>query len=118
MANKTANDVVIRALRRLNIVAIGETADPDIYVDALAEYVGFHEWLEKEFQRDLRWNYNAVPEEYWPHVSGWLSGTLADVFPIGDAMYSKAKISAKSSETALREILARRRIKTTPAEYF
>ena len=72
---KTANDVVTRALKNLNIF----DADGDEFADALAHYADtFHPWLQSENRRLLRssrgsWSANAVPDEVWTRVADILA---------------------------------------------
>ena len=118
MANKTANDVITKALRRMNVIAKNAAASGDDYEEALSEYKGFHEWMLKEFTRTVSWNYDAVPEEYHTHVAGWLAGELLGVFPCGAQTTQRVEAWARRSETRLREMLARRSIKTVEIEYY
>lgn len=118
MATVTAQDVVLRALRRLNMVALGADAPADLYEDALEEYKVFHEWLRQEFGSRLSWSYDAVDDRYWTHVSAMLAGELSSLFSVGAGSRERAERGAVMSERRLREQLARKRTDTTEITYF
>ena len=118
MANKTANDVVSRALRILNITAIGEAPDAGVYAIAEDEYKVFNEWGREEFERRWSWSYDMVDERYWTHVAAMLAGRLAYVLPCGEAAASRANSGAARSERYLREQLARKRLEPVEIAYF
>lgn len=118
MSTKTQNDIVTRALRRIRRIASNETPAPDIYQEALDEYLTFHEWLRKEFGSQVSWNSDAVPDRYWTYVAGWFANDLASVIPVSEADKANAREGAAQAETRLREMLARKKLRTTEADYF
>lgn len=115
---KTALDVVCKAMRRIGYISPEETPDPTDYNEALEEYEGFHEWLLKEFPRQIHWNNDSVPVEYWTHVAGWFGGRLTNVLKVSPEHKMNAKEGASESERYLREMLSRKSIKVTTADYF
>lgn len=115
---KTQKDVIYKSMRRLNLIGANEEPDASDYQEALEEYEGFHEWLIKEFERQIKWDKDDVPEYIWTHVAGWFAGRLSDVLPAGEANQARAKNAALGSETYFREILARKAIKTVEVSYF
>lgn len=116
--SKTQKDVIYKSMRRLNLIGASEEPNPSDFQEALEEYEGFHEWLIKEFPRQIQWNKDQVPEYIWTHVAGWFAGRLADVLPSGETNQARAKNAAVASETYFREILARKTIKTVEVNYF
>lgn len=115
---KTARDVVYKAMRRIGYISPEETPSPADCNEALEEYEGFHEWLVKEFPRQIHWNYDEVPVEYWTHIAGWFGGRLVNVLKVSPENKANAKEGAAESERYLREMLARKSLKTVMADYF
>lgn len=119
MAAKTANDVIKRALRRINYIGDGEEVDADSYSDALAEYKVFHEWLRKEFPTKVGWGFDLVDDRYWTHVAAMLAGRVfVFAFPTSSKARQRAMEGADVAETMLREQFARSPLSRTKAEYF
>lgn len=115
---KTAKDLVTDTLVRLKVVDRNTTPEASIYQTALDEYEVFHEWLKKEFGTAVRWNSDAVPDQYWIYVSSWFSSQLADALPISEQGRANAERSSGRGEARLREMLARKRLKETEGQYF
>lgn len=115
---KTEQDVITKALRRLNVIASGEMADADLYQEAVDEYRVFHEWGREEFRGKWSWNYNSVDDRYWTHVAAMLASRLIGAVPVSEAIQLKAERKAAESERFLREQLARRPLDVTPINYF
>lgn len=115
---KTAKDVVYKAMRRIGYISPEETPDNSDYQEALEEYQGFHQWLLKEFPRQIYWNDDAVPVEYWTQIAGWFGGRLVNVLKVSPESKANAKEGAAEAERFLREMLARKTIKTVVADYF
>lgn len=119
MADKTAQDVVTDALRTCRIAPEDDVANVNVNARALALYKGFHRKLQKEFGNRLPWNYDAVPEEEFSFVSGWFAGRVINRLPVGDKTYERVKnVVAPEAEADLREILARKSIKTVEVDFF
>ena len=118
MATKTENDIITKALRRLNVIGAGESADADTYQDASDEYRVFHEWGRKEFPRSWSWNYDAVDDRYWTHVAAMLAERLIGVVPVGSERAQLVQMGAARSERQLREQFARKPLATTEVSYF
>ena len=100
---KTANDVVTLALKRLQIIGAGESADGDDYADAYNEYLVFHEWGRDTWPRSWSWNAEAVDDRYWTNVAGVLAGRLLGVFPVSQETRANAEREAAKAETYLRQ---------------
>lgn len=114
---KTANNVITKALRRLNLIARNEQADGDMYAEALEDYLVFHDWGRQEFPRNWSWQYDAVDDRYWVHVSGMLAGRLCETFPVSERQEARALRNAARSEIWLRQQF-RRTSEITQADYF
>ena len=108
MTTQTANDIVTKALRRANIIAMEEQADGTTYAKALEEYKGFHEYLRAEFPRTAGWTYDAVPTEYWILVSDWYAGWLAEDQSLPSETFEKILAGAARAEARLRGMLSRK----------
>lgn len=101
--SKTANQVITKALRRLNLIARNEQADGDIYAEALEDYQVFHNWGRAEYPRKWSWNYDAVDDRYWSHVAGVFAGELAMTLPVSESARQRAIANAAKSLTLLNQ---------------
>lgn len=115
---KTERDIIYKAMRRLRVIGASEEPSAEDYSEALEEYEGFHEWLVKEFPRQIYWNKDNVPVEYWTYLAGWFAGRLSYVIPTGQENKQDALEAANASETFFREMLARKKLQVTPVDFF
>lgn len=115
---KTARDVVYKAMRRIKYISPEETPDATDYNEALQEYQGFHEWLLKEFPRQIHWNNDSVPEEYWVHIAGWFSGQLMETLDVPSSQKGSFEQNSSKAELRLREMLSRKTLKPVQGMYY
>lgn len=101
--SKTAKQVITKALRRLNYIALNEEADGDTYAEALEDYEVFHDWGRKHFRKNWSWNSDAVDDRYWTHIAGMFAGRLALSLPVSESARQRAIANAEVSERLLKE---------------
>ncbi len=118
MAVKSEYDIVVEALQILNYISAEEVPTGRDYQSALGKYLVFHEWLKKEFTKGVRWQADAVDERLWTYVAGWFAFELSLHFPTSSEDIQRVKAGADHAQRHMREILARKRLQTTEAEYF
>lgn len=115
---KEAKEVVFRALRRLNHISAEEEPTAEDYQEALAEYEGFHAWLKQEFEGNMGWVADSVPDQVFPYVAGWFAGDLVGVFPCSPEVQQRVVATADLAQVRLREMLSREPLATVEANYF
>lgn len=109
---KTASDVVTQALKALRVIGVGEAPNADEMADALAEYIAFHDVIQKDLQnshgmRGANWSYDSVPDNIWTHVAKMLAEYLLDTFPTDAETYQKVQIASSNAKGHLHTVLAK-----------
>lgn len=112
---KTAQDVITKALRRLNVIGRSETADGDIYAEALEDYEVFHNWGRAEYPRNWSWNYDAVDDRYWTHVAGMFAGRIALTLPVSESSRQRAIANAAEARRLLNQQFRHNKKQKMPA---
>lgn len=107
---KTANDIVQKALRNLNVIASGETASDEDYQDAYEEYLVTHERLKEDAThqfgaRRLYWGSNGVPDAIWTLVAAVLAVDLLRVFSVTDKINRDVVAHGERAETQIQKHL-------------
>ena len=108
MADKTAREVVEKALRSIGYIAAEEAPTAVDYTQALDEYMTAHEVLDDDLD-GIEWNYDAVPQKAFSGVSAVLSGRLIREFPTSAEAKARALENYGIGMDELRKLYYRRR---------
>ena len=110
---KTSRDVVVSALRYLNVVSQNGEPSAAIFTRAEANYITCHEGLRARFESkhrtSIHWDYDDVPDEYFGFIDMILAGFLVGRVPMSESKKQEAKALSEEAETSLVRSIARRK---------
>lgn len=111
---KTANDVVTKALRALNVIGSQETPTAEDSATALEDYTSFHNELMADLDNTYRlksakWSKDSVPENVFSHVSQMAAFYMTSSFPVSSSVYGRVQAQAARAMPGVVKIMSGRK---------